>query len=353
MPIHRFAKVIVLAPAIGSALIGVVGLLIGTALILGHRSDNRIHTAASPHLSPAPGNLLTSSRPASGQITNPAVNNANQSNGARYQRTKLSLQPHGAKLNPANLNAEPMNLHSVDNATPFAGTSLELLTQYAGQPANDLVRQQGFRNLLTEVVPYVPFHLGADIPLPDALRIFFSASTSPLEIRDGRYAMLNGVRGMGGRGRAFLWADMQEGIALAGIFFYPSNGEPSPTLTIFSRQVGQAPLGMNRFPAAFVRDLNQWQEAEGVPPVTTRYFINALGEKTVLVHDEDFCSSRTGMPAPASDVCKQMNSDAKAIDTEATAFLKQTHSASNATARMIADPSSLDGTTPAFESSYH
>ena len=251
MPIHRFAKVIVLAPAIGSALIGVVGLLIGTALILGHRSDNRIHTAATLHVSPAPGNLPTSSRPSSSQITDSAVNNANQSDGARYQRTKLSLRPHGAILNPANQNAEPMNLHPVDTAIPFAGTSLGLLKEYAGQPANDLVHQQGFRDLLAKVVPYVPFHLGADIPLPDALRIFFSASTSPLEIREGRYAMLTGVRGMGGRGRAFLWADMQEGIALAGIFFYPSNGEPSPTLTMFSRQVNQAPPRDESFSSRF------------------------------------------------------------------------------------------------------
>ncbi len=348
MPIHRFAKVIVLAPAIGSALIGVVGLLIGVALILGHRSENRLHAAATLHASSAPGNPLTDSH-----LTNPGVNNAKPSRGTRSPAAELSIQPNGARPSSANRIAEEANLRLVSFAKPIAGTPLGILKEYAGQPANGLVRQQGFRDLVSEVVPYVPFHLGSDIPLPNAIEIFFLASTSPLEIREGRYAMLNGVRGMGGRGRAFLWADTQGEIALAGIFFYPSNGEPSPTLTIFSRKVDQAAPGMSHFPAAFIRDLNRWQEAEGVPPVTTRYFINALGEKTVLVHDEDFCSRPTAMPAPASDVCKQMNADARAIDREATAFLKQTHSASNATAHMIAGPSSLDGAAPAFEASYH
>src|ERR1700690_3690708 len=155
--------------------------------------------------------------------------------------------------------------------------------------------------------------------------------------------MLTGVRGSGGRGRAFLWADIQKGIALAGIFFYPSNGEPSPALTIFSRQVDQDPLGMNQFPAAFIQDLGQWEQAEGVPPVTTRYFINASGKKTVLVHDEDYCGRPTGKPAPATDVCTQMNTDARTIDREAAVFLNQTHYASNATMHMIEDTHSLDG----------
>ena len=343
MPIHRLAKVVLLAPAIGSALIGIFGLLLGVALVLGHQSENRKHAVATQR-----------EIPAAGEITSLAVKIANQSDGMGNPAAKLSLKPNEATLKPANLSGRPKSSRSVSFAKPVVGARIGLLSEYAGKPANDLVREREFRDLVSKVVPYAPFHLGLDMPLPNAIESMFSVSASPLEIRDGKYAMLTGVRGSGGRGRAFLWADIQKGIALAGIFFYPSNGEPSPALTIFSRQVDQQPLGISQFPAAFVQDLSRWEQAEGVPPVTTRYFINSSGEKTVLVHDEDYCSKRPGMAPPATDVCKQMNTNARTIDKEAATFLNQTHYASNATMHMIADQSSLDGhVAPMTASSYH
>jgi hypothetical protein len=220
---------------------------------------------------------------------------------------------------------------------------LAFLSEFAGQPADNLVHEQRLRNLVNEVVPYAPFHLGLDMPLPNAIESMFSVSALPLEIRDGRYAMLTGIRGSNGRGRAFLWIDMREGIALGGIFFYPSNGEPTPSLTIFSRQVDKDSLRMSQLPPAFVEDLSQWEEKEGVPPVTTRYFINASTEKTVLAHDEDYCSERTGVSALPRDVCRQMNTDAGEVDKNAISFLSQTHFASNATMHMIANASDVDG----------
>lgn len=39
------------------------------------------------------------------------------------------------------------------------------------------------------------------------------------------------------RGRGFLWFDLDEGIVLGGFYFTPTNGEPTPTLTVFSRQL--------------------------------------------------------------------------------------------------------------------
>jgi len=55
VPIHKLAKVVLLAPAIGSALIGIFGLLLGVALVLGHQSENRKHAAATQREIPAAG----------------------------------------------------------------------------------------------------------------------------------------------------------------------------------------------------------------------------------------------------------------------------------------------------------
>jgi hypothetical protein len=91
---------------------------------------------------------------------------------------------------------------------------------------------------------------------------------------------------------------------------------------------------MSQLPLAFVQDLNEWAGLVGVPPVTTRYFINASSEKVVLAHDEDFCKRASGMAAPPS-TCRQMNAEAAHIDAEASHFLNQTNYASNATVRMV------------------
>jgi hypothetical protein len=227
---------------------------------------------------------------------------------------------------------------------PIAGAQLGFLSERAGQPANELVRERPLHYLVNEVVPYAPFHLGLDMPLPNAIESMFLTSTLPLEIRDGRYALLTGIRGPNARGRTFLWIDMKEGIGLGGIFFYPSNGEPTPTLTIFSRQVdGDSLRGMTQLPAAFVQDLSRWAAMVGVPPVTTRYFINASSEKTVLAHDEDYCRKPADGSALPLDVCQKMNEDARDLDRKAVSFLSQTHNASNATMHMVANASDVDG----------
>jgi hypothetical protein len=92
---------------------------------------------------------------------------------------------------------------------------------------------------------------------------------------------------------------------------------------------------MSQFPSAFVQDLTRWASLEGVPPVTTRYFINASSKKVVLAHDEDFCSRAKTDGGSAETDCKEMNAKAANIDLQAANFLEQTHYASNATIRMI------------------
>jgi hypothetical protein len=224
----------------------------------------------------------------------------------------------------------------------LSSDQLEFLNDYAGRPANDVVREQKLRRLVDMVVPYAPLHLGLDVPLPQAVEGMLSKSTLPVEIREGRYVMMSGRRGENARGRAFLWIDMQEGIALGGIFFYPSNGEPTPTLTLFSKQVTEGSLGMSQLPVAFAEDLGRWAATGSVPPITTRYFINGSSEKILLAHDEDFCKSTESARTPQESGCEQMNADAADIDLKAAQFLQQTQYASNATMHMVDDPSSVD-----------
>ena len=324
MRIHRIAKILLLAPPIGSALIGVLGLVVGIALIAGrgHFANRTIAKteAVAPRTSPnGPVATLQAATPAgAGAVQNVQELNTPRLGGAAVVRRRATLFQK-----------------------PIASNQLVFLHDYAGRPAGDVVHEKELRNLVNRIVPYAPFHLGLDVPLPHAVESMFSTSTLPVVVRQGRYVIVTGVRGANARGRALLWIDLQEGIALGGIFFYPSNGEPTPTLTIFSSQVNRQSLRMSQLPAAFVQDLSVWAAAEGLPPVTTRYFINASSEKSVLAHDENFCKGTGSLPALPLSGCKEMKVEAAHIDMEASNFLKQTNYATNATMRMI--PAKADG----------
>jgi uncharacterized protein YecT (DUF1311 family) len=173
------------------------------------------------------------------------------------------------------------------------------------------------------------------MPLPDALEMVLKGSTLPVRIRDGRYVMVSGRSGPYLMGRGFIWVDMQEGVVLGGFYFHPTNGEPTPSVTVFSRQIKEDPLGLSQLPPAFAEDLTQWSGQSSIPPVTTRYFITGSRRKILLEHDEDYCASINGTTSPADSVCEQMNADAADIDMNAAYYLEQTHHATNATAWMI------------------
>jgi uncharacterized protein YecT (DUF1311 family) len=115
------------------------------------------------------------------------------------------------------------------------------------------------------------------------------------------------------------------------------NGEPTPTLTVFSRQLKRTALTLSELPRAFVDDLSQWSAVSSIPPITPRYFIPDNGKKYVLEHDEDYCWHPAGTPAPPEDKCMQANLDAANADMDAAYFMKETHNAANATAWML-DP---------------
>jgi len=223
-----------------------------------------------------------------------------------------------------------------DNAIfqkPLASDQLTFLSAFAGRSARDAVKDGKYRKLIHSVVPDALYHYHRDLPLSEVLETVLSNAPLPVDIRDGRYAMVSSEMEPGGGGLGFLWTDMRDGIALGGFSFHPTNGEPTPTLTIFSKQLKDESLELSQLPAAFAQDMYHWAAATGIPPVLTRYFINGAGIKIVLEHDEDYCVHPDGSPASSPDVCNQMNEDAADVDMEAAYFMERTGYAPNATAR--------------------
>jgi len=214
---------------------------------------------------------------------------------------------------------------------------LSFLNQFSGVAAKDVIRDKQFRKLMKSFVPDCMFHYGSDMPLSDALDIVFKGSTLQVQIRDGRYMIISGLNGPYLGGRGFLWVDLQDGIGLGGFYFHPTNGEPTPSVNIFSRQVKEETLALSQLPPAFAEDLVRWSEESKVPPVTPRYFLTGSNKKILLEHDEDFCAPVNGT-TPADSGCVLMDADAADLDMNAAYYLDQTHHATNATAWMINDP---------------
>jgi hypothetical protein len=215
----------------------------------------------------------------------------------------------------------------------MAKDQLAFLGQFAGMPSNKLMRDKQFRKLMKSFVPDCTFHYGSDKGLDTALDEVIEGSNDPVVIRDGRYLMLSGHMGPFLSGKGFLWIDMQDGIGLGAFYFHPTNGEPTPSVNVFSRQVlKQNSLLLSQLPPAFVEDWVRWTQRDYLPALTTRYFLTGSNKKILLEHDEDYCSPAFG---PGYNACDQMNADASDLDLTAALYLEQTHHATNATAWMI------------------
>ncbi len=218
---------------------------------------------------------------------------------------------------------------------PIPAEQLAFLNHFAGMPANDLIRDKQYRKLMHSMLPDRTFHYGWDMSPFDAFERVLTGSRLPVQIRDGRYVIVSSWSEPYLKGRGFMWIDLQEGIALAGFYFHPTNGEPTPTVTVFSRQVKEDSLKMSQLPPAFAEALSLWSAESGVPPVVTRYFIGDSNQKILLEHDEDYCAPGNVATAAPADDCDQMNADAADIDLNAAYYLDQTNHATNATAWMI------------------
>lgn len=212
---------------------------------------------------------------------------------------------------------------------------LSFLNDYGNQPAKALLKDRRFHSLMKQTISRTEYHYGRDMPLSDAVQTVLDGSMQPVLVRDGRFVTVSGSNGPYLGGRGMLWFDMQTGVALGTFYFHPTNGEPTPTVTVFSRQLTDRELSMGQLPEPFAEDLDQWAADTRVPEVTPRYFIPENGKKYVLEHDEDYCWSPPGAPEPDPDACQQMNASAADNDMNAAYFMQETGNAANATAWML------------------
>jgi uncharacterized protein YecT (DUF1311 family) len=218
---------------------------------------------------------------------------------------------------------------------PIPSDQMAFLNEFAGRSTRDLSRDKRFKQLMKLVTPKTMYHYGSDMPLSVAIENVLDGTPRPVEIREGRYVMASTRGGLYLNGRGFVWFDMKNGIALGGVYFHPVNGEPTPTLAIFSRQLQQTSLSLSQLPLAFAVDLSNWIRSAQVKIVSPRYFIPENGRKYVLIHDEDYCDHPADAPAPPQDVCQRLNAEAADADLNAADFMAQTHNAANATAWML------------------
>ena len=259
----------------------------------------------------------------------------------RHPPSAQPAEPEQAPAPPAATALPPLPYDPgiFDHKLPPA--QLAFIQQYDGVPTKELLRDKQFHKILKDIVPDCMFHYGRDMPLDQALDTVLSGSTNPVRIVQNRYVYLSGQMGPYLAGRGFLWLDLQEGIGLGGFFFHPVNGEPTPTVTVFSRQIHEpAILGHSQLPPEFDEALSSWQRQSGIPMVTTRYFISASNRRILLEHDEDFC-----VPSSSSNEvpdCDKMNSDAADLDLNTAYYLEQVHYATNATAWMIQSGEQID-----------
>lgn len=257
-----------------------------------------------------------------------------------YAGAQQSPEPEVKPATTPTQSAEPGAPNSAYDKSIFhnfiPADQLAFLNHFSGTPSGEVVRDKQYRKLMHNVIPDWMFHYGWDIRLPGALDKVIDSSDLPVRIRNGRYVVVSGRNGPYLKGRGLMWIDMQDGIAQGAFYFHPTNGEPTPTVTIFSNQVKEDSLKMSQLPPAFARELSLWSAESGVPLVTTRYFIGGLNKKILLEHDEDYCAPITG--AASAEDCEQMNADAADIDLNAAYYLEQTNYATNATAWMIVGP---------------
>jgi len=239
--------------------------------------------------------------------------------------------PQGPQA-PASFVYDPAIFHE-----PIPRDQLSFLNQFAGATTKDVFRDKQFRKLIHSVTPDCVFHYGWDMSLYDAVQTVEKNSPLPVQIRDGRYLTVSGRSGPYLAGRGLIWIDLQDGIALGGFYFHPTNGEPTPTVNVFSKQVSAEILAMSQLPPAFAADLSRWSAESRVPAITTRYFITSSRKKILLEHDEEYCAPGEGRTPAPPDVCLQADAQAADLDLDAALYLEQTHHATNATAWMIND----------------
>lgn len=209
---------------------------------------------------------------------------------------------------------------------------MAFLRSLSGMTTKELRSDKRFKALMKQITPRTTYHFGRDMGLDDTIDIMLDSRPLPIAIRDGRFVTIGSNGGTYLSGRGFVWFDIQEGIGLGGVYFHPVNGEPTPTLAVFSRQLKDKELAISQLPPDFQMDMERWSELANLPAVTVRYFVPENGRKYVLLHDEDYCAAAPTMAPPPPDICQQMNADAADADMNGAYFMKESGNAANATA---------------------
>ncbi len=263
----------------------------------------------------------------------------------RIQRRRLRAAP-AAPLD----SAPPPDFAQAPNSAPLPPTpaaiqnpipadQLAFLKDYDGKMPKQILKDKRFRDLEKEITPPASYFYHFDRALSNARDEVLDDKPLPISVRDARYVMVDSAGGGDpqaygrGYGRGFLWFDMQMGIGLGGIYFHPSNGEPTPTLTIYSTQLSDTDLSMGQLPPEFDQDLRQWAAMAGLEVISPRYFIPANKKKYVLLHDENYCAYPGNTPVLGG--CQELNVEAADADLNAAYFMHLTGNASDANAFML------------------
>jgi hypothetical protein len=212
---------------------------------------------------------------------------------------------------------------------------LQGLKDLAGMRSGEAWKDRQLRHALKDIIPGCMFHYGRDMPLDQALDTVMAGSSTPVQLIDSRYLVVSGANGPYLAGRGFVWIDLQDGLGLGGFFFHPTNGEPTPTVAVFSRQVNDGLLAESEMPPAFLIELANWSARDSIPAVATQYFLTGGNQRVLFEHDEDFCAPANEGMLPLGSDCEQMNADAADVDEVAAYYLDQVNYKTNATAWMI------------------
>lgn len=214
-------------------------------------------------------------------------------------------------------------------------SQMAFLKDYDGRMPREIMKDKRFKQLEKQITPGARYFYHYDKDLSEARDEVMDNDPVPIAVRDGRYVMIASAGGGDQHmfGRGFMWFDIETGIGLGGIYFHPTNGEPSPTMAIYGKQLTDTELSMGQLPEAFLDDFWRWANTAQVHSVSPRYFIPFNDRKYVLIHDEDYCSDSDNGPPPEG--CEEKNADAADIDMEAAYFMQETGNAPDATAYML------------------
>jgi uncharacterized protein YecT (DUF1311 family) len=198
---------------------------------------------------------------------------------------------------------------------------LAWLEPFLNQTTHDVWMHSRFKEIVSAAAPNAIYHFHVDLPLGAAFSAVLSGPGAPVQVRDDRYMLLSACAAAPCvTGRALAWIDLEVGLVFGAIEFNPTNGEPTPTLTIFSAQVGDRVARRFELPPAFLQDLELWSRATRLRGTTVRYFINKDGWKSLVAHDEDACQG-ADRSSLALTMCAATNADAADQDMRAAYLL--------------------------------